>query len=478
MKDIRIRAVSGSVWVAVSRSASLAIKFFGGILIARMIAPQHFGQIGFACSIFALVFALSSWGNVTAILRHNVNIEKYIGTLLTIRIVMVLFLSLITAILAYPIYLKYGAITAIILLAITLSYIPSYIADIHRASIEKELLFNRVAFIEFAVALCSTAVGCILALRGYKTLALLAMLVLANVLTGLFSFMLAPKQIKPCFDKESAVDFFHYGKHCLLQQNLNTVYDNAGGFCIGAFIGNLTLGLYQRAYMFSYLFTRIVWGGPQIVMGSVFGRLRDDKRRLGLSYEILNSFVFRISLLFCLWLGITIPDFIYIVYGKEWLPAALLFRLFIPFALISGVREINFSLQLTAGHSSTVTKAQYFETGSFLVLLIPMFILLKEKGAIIAIDFGAIVGILLLLRYSSKLVDLRFKKVFLSPMLYSAATLIVVIVSFRMLRINNILIRFVFQSVYIISVYFIMMFVFERSYVKSILHSIFWRNKR
>lgn len=474
---LREKIVTGSLWTSTSKYLIFAVRFSGSIFLARIVSPESFGMVAFADSIIAMVFMFITWGETPAIIRCDKNIEEYTGTLLTLRIIAISFVSFVFIAVSYPLYKFYGLAASLILIAMAASQLPAQLSIIYNAHISKELLFKKQAIIEFSGALIPVSIACLLAYKGYGIWALVAMPVSSNILTAGLRFTCVPRQIKPCFKPALALEFFHYSKFCFLYNTMDRLYRKLDSFSVGAFIGKQALGFYDRAYCLSEIFAVLIWGGVGDVTDPLFSRLKNNRQRLEKAYELANAFTFRISILFYLWLGITLPDFIKIVYTAKWLPVVPVLRLLIPYAVICGLKRLNQSLQLNAGEAKNVAKSQAFELSTFLILLIPLMYFWKVKGVAVAVDMGAIVGIAFFLKYSSRLVTLHLRRVFTVPAISAVLTIGIFTAAAEYVTSDNIYPRFLIHSGLVVFTYTILSLVLEGNYMMELLTKIITQRK-
>jgi lipopolysaccharide exporter len=471
------QAVTGSLWASTSKYISFAARFSGSIFLARMVSPKSFGMVAFTDSIIAMVFMLALGGETSAIIRCEKNIEEYTGTLLTLRIIVISFLGFVLVAVSYPIYKFYGEVAFLVFIAMATSQLPTQLSIIYNAHISKELLFKKQAIIEFSGTLISISIACLLAYTGYDIWALVAMLVSSNILTAGLRFVFVPRRIKPCFKPALLREFYHYGKFCFLCNTMDKLYRKLDSFSVGAFIGKQALGFYDRAYCLSEIFAILIWGGVGDVTDPLFSRLKNNRTRLGKAYELVNAFTFRLSILFYLWLGITLPDFIKIVYTAKWHPVVPILRLLIPYAVICGIKRINQSLHLNAGEAKNVAKSQAFELSIFLILLIPLMYFWKLKGVAVAVDMGAIVGIVFFLKYSSRLVTLHLKRVFAVPAISAVLTIGIFTATAEYITSDSIYLRFLIHSGLVVFSYTILSLVLEGNYIMELFIKILAQRK-
>jgi hypothetical protein len=90
----------------------------------------------------------------------------------------------------------------------------------------------------------------------------------------------------------------------------------------------------------------------------------------------------------------------------------------------------------------------------------------------VAVDLGAIVGIIFFLRYSLKLVELHLKRVFIAPLISTLLTIAASIITFQYITSDNIYIRFIVQSVFVVLCYTVLSLILEADYIVKLCGKI------
>jgi len=419
MENFRQKIVSSMGWASLLKYLSLLINIAGGIYLARMIDPEIFGRISFIIALISLITMASMWGFVAAVMKRSGSIRdnlEYINTLFTIDFL----ISAATLVVLFIVALVFPQRFGIMLFIMALSKAPMMFTELYRATLVKEMRFNKIFVIHFVSMFLSMMIACFMVYRGFGLWALVAKYCVENVATGLLTLMLVPYRLKFSLNKEMVKDFFHFGKYVIFSSILEGSYTNVDKISVGSYIGTAALGFYERALSIASYVHTLFWNAVRPVFESLFGNFKDDRPRLSKVYNLGSAFFFRSFLLIFLWLGVFIPDIITIVFGEKWLPTVPIFRILIPFFILTTLKQFNRSLQLFIGNSKIMAKVQIIEVGSFLVLLFPLMFLYKIKGAALALDISVILSVITFLIYAFKVVDVDLKRIFVVPSVIAA----------------------------------------------------------
>ena len=365
-------------------------------------------------ALMSIITMVSMWGFNAALLQRPGSIRdnmEFINTLFTIDF----FISSVTLVVLFVVAFVFPQKFGFILVILALSKAPMMFTALYRATLSKEMHFQKKFVIHFFSMFLSMILACIMAYHGFGLWALVAKYCVENICIGLLSYMVVPYRLKFSLNRGMAKDFFHFGKYVIFSSFLEGSYNNVDRISIGSFIGSSALGFYQRAHSIASYAHTIFWGAVDPVFKSLFGNLKDDRPRLSKVYNLGSAFFFRIYLLIFLWLGVFIPEIIIIVFGEKWLPTVPVFRILIPFFILTNLRHFNRSLQLHVGNSKIMAKVQVIELVSFLACLAPMLFYFKIQGVALALDVSVTVSVTVFLFYALKVVDVDLKRIFVMP---------------------------------------------------------------
>ena len=296
------------------------------------------------------------------------------------------------------------------------------LTEMYRGTLVKDMEFDKLFIIHFVSTLLAMIFACLLAYGGFGLWALMARFAVENVCIGILSFLLVTYRLTFRFNRDMARDFFSFGKFAFASAVLEGGYNNVDRISLGSLVGTAALGFYERAHSIAAYVYTFFWDAVSPVFESLFGNLKDQREKLSQVYNLGSSFFLRIYLVFFIWLGVLIPQIITIIYGEKWLPVVPIFRLLIPFMVLTSLRQFNRTLQLYVGNSKIVAKVQTVEMVSFLMVLFPLIFLFKTNGVALALDMSIVFGVLLFFIYGPQIVDIHLKDIFLMPLLISTLT--------------------------------------------------------
>ena len=419
--------LKGFGWISGTQYISTAIRFLGGIYLARRIDPVFFGQQGLAVSIATLMWAFVTLGEHSALIKQQKNVNSYIQSLLFIRISIVAVLTAVFMVLWSQGWLPASSEVRQYVFLIFLSQIPAQIGSIYISYITKKMFFRRLAFLNIASTLSAIALACLLAYLGFTIWALLWLFMAEQIVKAVLTVFLTPKRFLPRFNKNHALEFFHFSKYATFAALVDRFRAKIDSISIGTLAGNAQLGFYQRAIGLGGILQQTTIGGLSTVTQPYFSSIQGDKERFGKHFELVGSVLIRTSCIMFVCLAFVLPNIVLWVYGEKWLPTVPIFRLLLPFAVLQSFRAVLRNTHLVAGSVKFLTVSQIVELASLLIFLYPLIYWKGVLGAAVAVNIGAITGVGVMLYYLRKFADFSVWKIFGNPLIAVVSSVLLIV---------------------------------------------------
>ncbi|GAH63677.1 unnamed protein product, partial [marine sediment metagenome] len=253
-----------------------------------------------------------------------------------------------------------------------LSQIPSQITSIYVSYITKKMFFRRLAFLNIASTLIAITLACLLAYLGFTIWALLWLFMAEQIVKAVLTVFLTPKRFLPRFNKNHALEFFHFSKYAFSATLIDRFRGKIDSISIGALVGDAQLGFYQRAIGLGGVLQQTTIGGLSAVTQPYFARIQSDRERFGKNFEFVGRVLIRVSCVTFICLALVLPNIVLWLYGEKWLPTVPVFRLLLPFAVLQSFRTVLRNTHLVAGSVKFLTFSQVVELVSLLIFLYPM----------------------------------------------------------------------------------------------------------
>jgi PST family polysaccharide transporter len=247
--------------------------------------------------------------------------------------------------------------------------------------LQKEMQFKKIAIISIFSVVISGTIGIYMAHLGWGAKSLVVQSLSATLLSGL-GFKLAYKwNISFAINKKSLKKLMGFGMALMGARILNYWTRNTDNLLIGKFLGDTSLGLYNRSYTFLLIPVSII----SVVFGQVLFPLmsknQNDKKLLK------EIFVSHLKLIILMMLPVSLLAFLLSeelvlgLLGEKWIRLVPLFKAFSPLIFIQCISTINGVIYNALGKTKLLLKVS---------LLVEMIIII---AVIVGIQFN-IMGVI------------------------------------------------------------------------------------
>jgi PST family polysaccharide transporter len=202
-----------------------------------------------------------------------------------------------------------------------------------------------------------------------------------------------------------ARELWQFGLKVWLGSNIAFLLDHFDDFWTGTSLGRISLGYYDRAYVFANYPRRVIANPVAPVFFATFARLQDDRVRLSRAFFRVLSLMVRTSFWFSLLFILTAPEGIELFLEAKWLPMVTTFQLMIVYTLFDPLLTILTGLLIAVGEPGYILRTRVIQ----FIIFIPSVILLAAlngiEGVAIAADMMIAVGTIFLFRHAGRFVD-------------------------------------------------------------------------
>lgn len=241
-------------WTFVSFGLTKAISLLTTVALAHLLDPSDFGLMALATLAFGALGLFQDLGlGATLVLRQDFE-EKALETVLTLLIltsvavtVIVLALTPLAASLLDQPRLN------TILPVLSTSALFSTLAAFYDSMMQREMDFKRRFVGQTSAAVGLTVISIPLAIAGLGVWALVIGQVGSMIIYSTVYLIIAPRRIRPSFDRKVAREAFVSGRGFLAQGWLAWLSENVDYLLVGRLLGEAQLGFYSMAYRLSEL---------------------------------------------------------------------------------------------------------------------------------------------------------------------------------------------------------------------------------
>lgn len=357
MKDLRERAVRGTLARICAQSANLALRVASLAVLARLLTPNDFGLVGMVAVLTGILNLFRDFGLSAASVQHAQITEEQTSTLFWIN---VLFGALVAAVGAgcapFVVDLYHEPRLFWVTIAMSSTFLFNATGIQHSALLQRELRFTTLSIIDTGSYIMGTAVAIGGALAGWGYWALVAMAI-AVPLVSTTGFWVTASWV-PGLPRRGVgvVPMMRFGSTLTLNGIVLYVASNFEKVLLGRYWGADAIGIYGRSYQLIRIPTDTLTSAVGEVAFSALSRVQDDAQRLRSYFLKGYSLVLALTLPATVACGVLAPDLIGLILGPKWKAAAPIFRLLTPTILVFAIVDPLSWLVMSIGWAARCLK--------------------------------------------------------------------------------------------------------------------------
>jgi len=315
----------GLAWGAAGVVAGRALQFLTMLILARILAPEHFGALAVAQVIQTIAINVTELGATAALARADRDPREIAPTILTLGVAtsavitgaVIFFAPTLAAVLGDP-----GASGVIQILSITI--LLSGCSGVPAAMVWREYLQRPRAFVEIAGAVLTLAVAIPMAKNGLGAYALVWSRVAGQLLTTAGYWVITPVRFRPGFDRLAAGYVLRLGMPLALANLVVFATLNLDYVIVGRQLGPAQLGVYLLAFSLANLPSSLITAMIRTVALPTFGRLHKAGLLDRAAPDVLGLTAYLAMPISALLVGLAGP-LVEVFYGSTWqgAPAAM-----------------------------------------------------------------------------------------------------------------------------------------------------------
>jgi len=355
------KILSGARWATALRLVAQSVSWLSTIFVVRFISQEDYGLNAMLESPLEFLFLLSTFGLDTALVRaHSVRreaLQSTFGWLLVIN--GALFLAyffgstLIATYFNEPRLENLAKVLAFVFLLVPFRVIPNALLD-------RELKFKLKAFAELATSIVTSIVTLILAMLGAGIWALITGIILARTMHMLILMIIEPWFMRPRLVFSEVRGLISFGGTMTLSSAVAITGYMLPAIIAGPRLGPEALGVFVVSLQFALLPLSKVMPVINPIIFPAFSKFQEQHAAIANYMEKSIGFAALILLPPMLGLACVAQEFVPVVLGEKWLPAAVplaLLSLSVPFrGLSSFIRQVMGGI----GHAGLTLKSTVF----------------------------------------------------------------------------------------------------------------------
>jgi lipopolysaccharide exporter len=411
--EFGLAAIHGTAWRYVSYFSGKFLVFLSTIVLARLLAKEDFGVVGYALTAIAFLDVASDLGVVEAVVYYKEDKRTY-STAFWISLGIGIFLFGLSWALAplLAIYFRDERIVEVNRI-IALTFPFNALGSTHEAILRKNLAFNRITIPVFFRALTKGLASIVLAFMGFGAWSLVWGQLSGTFISSITLWIITPWRPTFEFDGGRARALLKYGIRNIGIDFLSMILLNLDYWLVGRYLGVVALGVYTISYRMPELlilqFARIV---SQVIF-PIYTKMRDVPGGLARGFRRATAYVSLVTIPLGIGLALLARPFTLVFLTEKWADA-------IP--VIQGIAIYAMLLSLMHNASSAYKAQGNFRVMTWLglirlALLLPaLWWAVTITGSIVAVGWMhaliALIGTVLGLIVAARMLGLRLSELF------------------------------------------------------------------
>ncbi len=317
------RTFKGVAWTYTALVGSRLVAFVSMMVLARMLLPSAFGQLGFALLVIAYLDALGDLGAGSALIYQQKRTAEAAQIAFRINLITGALWWLAVTALA-PLAADFFRDEIVVPLLRTLAWIfpITALGNTHDALLRRNLSFGRRLVPDYARSLLKAICSVGLAWQGFGVWSLVWGQLAGAAMWSLTLWMLVGW--RPTFraSMSLAPSMLRYGGHIVSVNIISTLVHHLDLLVVGRILGSAALGFYTLASRIpDVCITMLIWAIDTVAFPS-YTKLQDDSAILRQAFRFTLRCISVVTIPVGLGLIFCAGPVISILYGERWMPAA------------------------------------------------------------------------------------------------------------------------------------------------------------
>jgi PST family polysaccharide transporter len=354
---LRNRSIRGGAIALVGQAIRFILTIASQVFLARLLDPAQFGVVALVAPVIGLVGLFADFGLLQAVVQQPRITQHQLSAIFLINISISLLLSALVCVLS-PLLAWFYQDARLIDISLVLGslILVTGMSQLQGALANRHLQFSQLAVIDVVSMAIAVIVGIALAWNGFGYWSLIFSQVSSSVSSSvLLWYLVAWRPSKPSKIAE-VLPMLRFGGYLTATKvvgYLNMTVDNV---LIGTFIGEVGLGIYDRAWKLAVMPLNQIITPMNMVAVPSLARLNDEAARYGRAFvQMMQALLFVATPVF-LFGTLASGPLVLVVLGSKWEEMIPVFSWVCLGALISPVNACTSWLFVSQGRSKQQMK--------------------------------------------------------------------------------------------------------------------------
>lgn len=413
MTKLREHTIQGFIWTFIGSVGSGALNFIVLLILARLLNPSDFGLLELIVVVTSISSVIVDSGFSQALIRDLNSNDKDFASVFYFNITIALVLYCIAFFFAsyFASFFNAEELTAACQFGF-LAIIFESIGVVPIAIFSQKMQFKSIAMANIIGIIIAGFVGITLAFNGLGIWSLTSTIVLLPFVRSVILLKLSHWHPQCIFSFTPIRRYFKFSSFLLLHGLVDKFVINFESLAIGKFYTKYELAYFSQSRKLDAYFSQTLTNVIQKVTYPALCKLSDTSERLKAGYRQiigLSTFVIFPIMIFLIFFP---ENFMSVLFGKQWIEAAPMLRLWCLFGLVYPMQSISNNIFYVKGYSKSLFKISMLRQISkvvIVIILVPISIMSVLQGVVIIAVFFTFVYIY----RSGKLINYSLREVFI-----------------------------------------------------------------
>lgn len=326
--QLRDNAARGVLWTTIQSWVKRLVQLLTFVVLARLLDPSDFGVVALATVFIAFITVIQESGFAQAIIQREDLDDLHLDTAVWFSLTLGALFMVVLNVVAAPVSgLLDSARLEPVLRLLSLTFVLTGLKSTPTAILQRQMRFKVLALRDTLAAVAGGLTGVLMALNDSGVYALVGQQ-LAQATVAVIALWTASRwRPAPRFSWRHFRQLYSFGVKVLGINVMGLVGRQSDNLLIGAFLGNVALGVYTVGYRILTMFTEMFIYTLSRVTRPTFARLQTEPERLRRALYAssrMSGFV-----AFPVFLGISAvaPEVVEVFFGARWADAVPVMRI-------------------------------------------------------------------------------------------------------------------------------------------------------
>lgn len=320
--------LKGIFYTAISKYSNVLLTIIISAILARLLTPAEFGIVALVSVFIAFFSLLGNMGIGPAIVQVKELTDLDLSSIFSFSVFMAFFLALaffLSSDLIANFYNEQDLVPIVRLLSISVFF--NILSIVPNALNRKKLRFKEMAVVNILIQVTTGLIAIFMAFNGYSYYSLVIQSVLSGFLGFLIFYLLYPVKISFLIRKEPLRKIASFSSFQFAFNFINYFSRNLDNILIGKYLGNASLGFYNKSYTLMLLPVRNLTHVITPVLHPVLSNHQDDKKYIFNSYCKIIKILALLGFPLSVFLYFAASELILIMFGPQWEASIPVFKI-------------------------------------------------------------------------------------------------------------------------------------------------------